>query len=230
MARRLAIALTLVAGSAHAHGLDADQLDLRLAGDTVYLTATPSVGALGAFDDDKNGLLRAEEVARHRPEILAWFERNLRLANEYAQGGEGIFRDVSTPHAFDGTEPNGASHLRFTFRYRWGERPSALRVQWHAAQHQKLRVAATRVRPEKTLPAQEPIGATESVLLEPLRPAHVFFGTMVPKTEGDDPPAATPGPSKAWLLVLALAVGVLAWVLRSLRQDDVSGGSASPKR
>lgn len=208
----------LVAGPVSAHGLDANLADVRLAGDTVYIVASPGVAALARFDDDENGLLRVDEVARHRPELLAWFAQSFRVANERAQRGTVIFEDVSTPHAFDGTEPDGASHLRFTFRYRFAAPPTALRVQWHAAGQEPLRVSATRVKAEKLLPAQEPLGPTTTVRLEALRPAEVFFGAMEPVAERE---AAAPGakPPWVWILVLAVALGAMVVVVRKLASD-----------
>jgi hypothetical protein len=54
---------------------------VRLSGDTAYVVATPSVFVYAAFDDDKNGRLHVEEVARHREALLARFDETF-LVNE----------------------------------------------------------------------------------------------------------------------------------------------------
>ena len=160
---------------ASAHGLDPHQVDLRLAGDTAYVVATPAVAALGEFDVDHDGHLTVAEVERQREVILTMFEREFRLLDEAGRVGRAIFRDVSTPHAHDGALPAGATHLRFTYRYRWLAPVSSLTVQWRRAREEPLEVSAVRVFPSRLLHQQYPLAAAQSVALVGLRPAHVFF-------------------------------------------------------
>jgi hypothetical protein len=192
---RAALCVGLVAsGHASAHEQDADVARVRVSGETVYIVATPSVRAWSEFDDDHNGLLAKEEVARHRESLMAAFEQAFRTDAARADGSPdpgtkaAVFRDVSTPHAHDSSQLSGAEHLRFTFRYRLARPPTALRVQWDRSHLAELTVVAQRMSESMRIAEQRPLTRAESVLLTPQRPGHVFFLENAPRAAATAPP------------------------------------------
>jgi hypothetical protein len=231
----LAAALALcsfVPGSARAHGQDAHIASVRISGDTVYIDATPSSAAVANFDDDRNGLMRSEEVKAHREELLSFFDSAFRVFDEHGQRGQRIFADVSTPHVHDGTKPEGAEHLRFTFRYRFAAEPRKLRVQWFEAARDPLTVRAVRSLASKLLHEQRPVGVEESVTLTELQPAAFLLALPAPleaekvSPERESHPVEPRGfgsPLRLELVLLGATValtGALLWVWRRLRRHS----------
>jgi hypothetical protein len=198
---------------AAAHDLDANRAIVRLAGDTAYAVVTPSSKIFAQFDDDKNGLLHVDEVAKHRQELIAAFDANFRVADQQGVEGKRIFRDVSTPHALDGMLPAGADHMRFTFKYQWPAAPEALRVQWKKAKDQVLMVSVVRARPSKLVHEQKPLGPAEVVRLEAMRPGHLFFGAALAKKKSPykESPSILPLRAVALGGILVLAL-TLIWM------------------
>ncbi len=167
---------------------------VRVSGETVYIVATPSVRAWSELDDDHDGLLSQEEVARHREALLAAFENAFRTDAARADGSPdpgtrvAVFRDVSTPHAHGSSQVSGAEHLRFTFRYRLPRPPTTLRVQWDRSSLAELTVVAQRMGESMRIAEQRPLTRAESVLLTPQRPGHVFFLENAPRAVATPPP------------------------------------------
>jgi hypothetical protein len=222
----------LVPVAAAAHDLDANRAIVRLAGDTVYAVVTPSSKVFAQCDDDGNGLLHVDEVAKHRQELIDLFDSNFRVANEDGVEGKRTFRDVSTPHALDGVLPAGADHMRFTFKYQWPLPPKALRVQWKNAKHQPLVVRAVRARPSKLIHEQTPLGPAEIVRLEAMRPGHLFFKAALDAAKARETagPIArvTDSPFRALAFggLLALVVTLLCMRVRRMRVRKTAQRSA----
>ena len=202
----------LLPSTAAAHG--------RLSGDTVYIDATPSTRAFAKLDDDRDGLMRGDEVKRHREELLSFFDNAFRVFDEHGQRGQRIFADLSTPHAHDDSLPQGAEHLRFTFRYRFAAEPRKLRVQWFEAKQEPLKVQAVRSVASKLIHEQTPVGAEESVTLTELQPAAFLLALPAPleaETHGVPHPIEPVGASSTLRLKVillsagAVLVGALAW-------------------
>jgi hypothetical protein len=212
---------------AHAHGQDGHIASVRISGDIVYIDATPSTAAVSKFDDDRNGLMRADEVKLHREELLSFFDTAFRVFDEHGQRGRRIFADVSTPHVHDGTKPDGAEHLRFTFRYQFPAEPRRLRVQWFEAARDPLTVRAVRSLASKLIHEQKPLGAEESVTLTELQPAAFLLALPAPlqaETHGMPHPVEPSGfgsPLHLKMAVVGVAValtGALVWLWRRLRR------------
>jgi len=114
--RSLATACALVLAAlspagAQAHGVPHGTGTLRLNGDRVFSVLSFPVSLLTRGDDDGDGRLSLEELARHRADITAVVRERLRVESGMERG-EVMFEDLLLPHAEDastGVPP--ATHL-----------------------------------------------------------------------------------------------------------------------
>jgi hypothetical protein len=143
----------------HAHGLDEGQLILRLAGNVAYVDATPNLSIFAAFDDNKNTLMDAVELKRHRAEMLKLFIAGLKVSNESGVVGQVVFEDLSLSHghASRGTKQR-VNHIKATLRLQWLKPPIYLNVEYDFPKRAPLRVKAHQAVASKLLADQKPIG------------------------------------------------------------------------
>lgn len=215
----------VAAGGAHAHGLDAGRVILRVTGHAAVLVVTPPTHAFADSDDDGNGLLHVNEVRRHRADILQRFEERVRLRDQEGVAPRRTFADVVVPHAFDGSAPRGSDHLRFIYRYRWPAPPRTVSFHYDLFEpgaRDELWVQASR-RP--VLPAvgqgdSEP-PRVETAVLTLASPRHLFFGGAATARlpSGDTFPRSAGEPEVVPSAAAALVGSGLSWfVLRRLRR------------
>ena len=198
----------LSSGSASAHGLDADRIDIALRDDVAEVVATPPVAILPFADDDGDGRLERSEVRAHREEIRAALSDAVTLTDDRGRTGTTELFDVSTP---DGPGPHGeggSDHLRLTQRVRFDEAPDALRVRCAYADARSITLIARRAR------TSDRPGVLELVVLA--QPAPVgAVAPSAPLLPTEAPRAGAP----AWIalvLVSALAAALL-FVVTSTR-------------
>lgn len=214
----------LSSGSASAHGLDADRIDIALRDDVAEVVATPPVAILPFADDDGDGRLERSEVRAHREEIRAALSDAVTLTDDRGRTGTTELFDVSTP---DGPGPHGeggSDHLRLTQRVRFDEAPDALRVRCAYADARSITLIARRARTSDRPGVLELVGASEAVRLDASRlevtvlaqPAPVgAVAPSAPLLPTEAPRAGAP----AWIalvLVSALAAALL-FVVTSTR-------------
>lgn len=151
-------------GAATAHGLDPDRVVIRLAGDTVYVTATPSIATFSGCDRDGDGRWEDDELAECREMLFGQMEASLLVVDHQGQRGERVFSDVQVPHGHGGeTAP---AHLRFVLRYRWSTPPAWLTVRYAFGDRHALTAVATRMSAERRLADQRPVSPTQAVVLD----------------------------------------------------------------
>ncbi len=145
--------------TAHAHGLDEGQLILRLAGKVAYIDATPNLSIFAAFDDNKNTLMDAAELKRHRREMLQIFIAGLKVFNESGVLGKVVFEDLSLPlgHVSRGKKQR-VNHIKATLRFQWAKPPKHLNLEYDFPKRAPLTIRAHQATASKLLTEQKPIG------------------------------------------------------------------------
>ena len=168
--RLIALTIMMVPALAGAHGLDEGNLLLRLAGDTMYVTATPNMAVFSDFDTDGDGHIDRKELRAQREQMAAAFEAG--LVSVDVAGGERkrIFFDITMPH----THGRKATYLRVRLRYRFAAPPDAVVLSYGFGDRSPLSVRARRMTPGR-LVEQRPMGPAVRTELTAARPKARLF-------------------------------------------------------
>lgn len=167
----LALLCVLAAPAARAHLMPAGQGAVRLVGDSAYVTVAVPAGALAGFDDNRDGLVSAAEIAAHRDmlstQLNAMFE--LRRDGPHGPPGRVLFEDMLLSHPGPGVAPDqGAAEFVLLRRYQWDGPVTAPHItvrMFHAGATADQRLALQVVRG----------GQTEVAVLTRERHAHQYF-------------------------------------------------------
>ena len=147
-----------VSSEAHAHGLDEGQLILRLAGDTLYVTATPNQKVFSSFDLNKDKKISKAEINKNRDKMIQHFIDGLEFRDTKDNMGKLIFKDIGKPHfhaSVDGAK--APTHLRVRLRFQWKTAPAELKTKYKYALESPLHVRARRFTARRVLNQQRPL-------------------------------------------------------------------------
>jgi hydrogenase/urease accessory protein HupE len=112
---------------AFAHLMPTGQGAVRLVGDSAYAVVSIPISVLSGFDDNRDGLIDADEINAYRASLSAQISRVLQFYDS-GEPGKLIFEDLLLSHT---DEPNykGADHIVVVRRYQWNEPIRSLSVR-----------------------------------------------------------------------------------------------------
>jgi hypothetical protein len=121
----IVLAALAVPGAARAHLMPEGQGSTRIVGNRAYTLLSISARTLLAFDDDRDGLLSRDEIARHGPAIESMLSRRVRLLVDSVPGRI-VWQTLSIEHSDTPDAPMPAITLvRIS---EWDRAPTRLRV------------------------------------------------------------------------------------------------------
>ena len=158
---------------AQAHLLPAQQGTLNIVGNSVFAAVSFPVSALHGFDDDKDGLLSAAELAKHQTELQEDVERRWSLHDD-AENGKTVLLNLmlSPAHAQTGDRADQLIALKHVqFRHDPQQLTMVFDLFGTGNAEQQIALKATRG------PASQPMAEkeAEAVILTPARKSHQFF-------------------------------------------------------
>ncbi|MEE2903023.1 MAG: hypothetical protein VYC39_11865 [Myxococcota bacterium] len=172
----LLVGLLLKPQSVEAHGLNGGMSILRLAGNVLYVTATPSQQLFAQFDQNTDKNIDKDELHSQRGAILALFKEMLVVTDQEGNKGQLIFEDVSLPHSHpaDGVD-EAWKHLTFNIRYQWQTQPQWLDLHYLGAEVSPLNTQAQKFSPAQALVNQRPLEPAVSGQLNSSKAIVRFF-------------------------------------------------------
>ena len=154
----LLVGLLLKPQNVEAHGLNAGMGILRLAGNVLYVTATPSQQLFAQFDQNTDRNIDKDELNSQREAILALFKEMLVVTDQVGNKGQLIFEDASLPHSHPADRVDDAwKHLTFNIRYQWKTQPQWLDLHYLGAEISPLNTQAQKFSPAQALVNQRPL-------------------------------------------------------------------------
>ena len=148
----------LLSFCASGHGTNPESLIIRLAGKTVYVTATPRAAVFDRFDTNENGRISRKELSGQRAAMLDYFNSTLQFKCGACGAKTPLLEDISLPHSHG----SKAQHFRVTIRFKLEQAPTYLDVHWADSTKHPFSVRAQRMSPgrlAKQRPLGPPIGA-----------------------------------------------------------------------
>jgi len=131
---------------------------LRLAGNVLYVTATPSQQLFSQFDHNTDTSIDKNELHSQREAILALFKDSLVVTDQAGKNGQLIFEDASLPHSHPSDRANdGWKHLTINLRYQWKTQPHWLDLHYLGAEISPLNTQAQKFSPAQALVNQRPL-------------------------------------------------------------------------
>ena len=100
-----------------AHLMPAGQGAVRIVGDSAYAVISIPAAALEGFDDNRDGLIDADEVNAYRESLNAQVSRILRFRDR-GEPGKLVYSDLLLSHG-DEAGFKGADHITVVRRYHW---------------------------------------------------------------------------------------------------------------
>jgi hypothetical protein len=175
----IGVMLALSTGIAYAHGTNPGMAAIRLAGDVVYVTATPEIELFSAFDSNADGKISRKELSKQRPDMIRHFSKLLIFSSTDISIEKYLLQDLSLPHA----HRNGPEHLRVTLRFKLSQVPKWLDIEWLGGNIHSLSIRAQRMTAGR-LAKQRPLGPVVTATLNSQHPkARLFKATTEPKKE-----------------------------------------------
>lgn len=193
----LACASLLGARTAQAHLIPAGRGTVNVVGESVYAVLSVPVSAIQGIDDDRNGVVDAEEFRRHEADVKAEIDRRLAIADGSTPATT-VRVDLVLSPQHDGASAQ-ADQIVALKHAKLAAAPIDLRVRCDlfgaSATEKELKITATR----------HPASGTETQVaaLTPAAPEHAFFSPPAP------PPPPAGAPRGALLPLGALAVAAL---------------------
>ena len=166
----LSVLLAAWSCPAIAHGTNPGMALIRLAGDVLYVTATPKMTVFLDFDTNGDGHISRKELSKQRPEMITYFSKLLVFSSSDAHVQEHLLQDISAPHSHSGRR----THLRVTTRIKLTPTPTRIDVEWKGAKIHPLALRAQRMTPGK-LAKQRPLGPVATAILNARYPKAQFF-------------------------------------------------------
>lgn len=189
MLAALGFALASWRGSARAHGIDANQIQVVLHEQTVEVLATPPSEFVAVADANHDGLLNVVEVRARRDEILRTLVAALSVRDGEGVAGTLDRSDVSVPRG-DDEGARGSDFLRLTVVLRWPTPPRAVRLRCGFVSQHPITVYATRADGRATPGMLTLVGDPEYQSLATPQSEVTVLGTAAPA-----PPAAPARPA-----------------------------------
>lgn len=215
------------AATAHAHGADANQIQIVLHEDVAEVVATPPTDFAGLrfADDDADGRLSRPEMDRHRAEVRDLLTAALPIFDEAGRPARVDRADVSLPAAPTTPGVEGRDFVRLTLRLVFEAEPKALRVACRFQGEHPVMLTAQRADGRSEPGRLGLLGPPQVARFDAAHPEAVLFGDAAPA----QPPAPPAPPTPTWadraapfVIPLALlALGVAHWlrVRRSKRSS-----------
>jgi hydrogenase/urease accessory protein HupE len=163
----IALGGTLLASSALAHMMPAQQGTLNLLGPSVFAALSLPVSAFRGVDDNGDGRLSQVELTAHLVALQAQLGRRVRFFNATREGRLDLVMPMVEPDERDSTSLAGSTHVLVLMKSTFDAAPEALRMEADAfgtaANERQLTLKATR-GPD-----------AEAIVLTPARRTHRFF-------------------------------------------------------
>jgi hypothetical protein len=174
-------------GTARAHGIDANQIQVVLHEQTVEVLATPPSEFVALADANRDGLLNVDEVRARRDEILRTLVAALTVRDGDGVAGTLDRSDVSVPRG-DDEGARGSDFLRLTVVLRWPTPPRAVRLRCGFVSQHPITVYATRADGRAARGMLTLVGDPEYQSLTTPQSEVTVLGTSAP-------PATPPAPA-----------------------------------
>ena len=223
--RLIGLLIAATATTAHAHGADANQIQLVLHENVAEVVATPPVDFAGLrfADDDADGRLSRPEMDRHRAEVRDVLTAALPVFDEAGRPARVDRADVSLPAAPTTPGAEGRDFVRLTLRLVFEAEPKALRVACRFLGEHPVMLTAQRADGRAEPGRLGLLGPQQVARFDAAHPEAVLFGEAAP-ARSPEPAAPTWGERAApFVIPLALlALGLAQWLRVRLRRSTRS--------
>jgi hypothetical protein len=218
--------VALATTTAHAHGADANQIQLVLHEGVAEVVATPPADFPGLrfADDDADGRLSRPEMDRHRAEVRDVLTAAISVVDEAGRAPRLDRADVSLPVTPTTPGVEGRDFVRLTLRLEFDAEPKALRVICRFVGEHPVMLLAHRADGRGEPGRLGLKGPPQVARFDADHPEAVVLGEAAPV------PAPAPQPEPTWLeraapfiIPLALlALGLAPWLRRRVRRSTRS--------